>query len=442
MPERANEIADLQGRIRVLSTENEMLAEKAEDTLLLGLIAEHINILTDGHRLLETALEQIAVLKNLLASVCWVLKGNLLTVEAAYLASSDCSLRDSVLPLSPGMQSALEEGTLLLSSVHPEFRPFMGLFESIGIHPAALLLVPFKRQEGETGVFLFADEHPEERLDALTGLLQRLVEMVVARQDNLYLMAELRQMNVHLDALVDQRTEELLHANATLKQEISERVRAEDALRASLEEKVVLLREIHHRVKNNLQVISSLLSLQQQAAEHPVTKELLGETRGRVQAMARIHEKLYQARNVAEVDFGEYVHIVTCELLQSYGVRNVRVDVTADDLHLHVDTAIPCGLIINELVTNALKHAFKGRPHGTIRVEMATQQPGILSLRVADDGVGFDRTVDYRTARSMGMVIVRSLVEQLSGTIELRAKAGTEFLIQFPLPPEQQVNGR
>jgi len=442
MPERANEIAELQARIRVLSAENEILAEKAEDTLLLGLIAEQINILTDGHRLLETALERIAILKDLLASVCWVLKGRLLTVEAAYLVSSDCSLRDSVLPFSPGMQTALEEGTLLLSPGQPEFRPFLGLFESVGIHPASALLVPYKRQGGETGVFLFADEHPEERLDALTGLLQRLVEMVVARQDNLYLMAELRQMNVHLDALVDQRTEELLHANATLKQEIAERRRAEDALRALLEEKVVLLREIHHRVKNNLQVVSSLLSLQQQAAEHPLTKELLRETRGRVQAMARIHEKLYQVRNVAEVDFGEYVRTVTRELLQSYGIRNVRVDVTADDLPLHVDTAIPCGLIINELVTNALKHGFKGRSQGTIRVELATQQSGIVSLLVADDGVGFAQAVDYRTARTMGMVIVRSLVAQLRGTIDLRAGAGTEFLIQFPLNPEQQVNGR
>jgi len=442
MPDSANEISELKARIRVLSAENEMLAEKAEDTLLLGLIAEQINLLTDGHRLLETALEKIAVLKDLLASVCWVLKGRLLTVEAAYLVSSDCSLRDSVLPLSPGMQFALEEGVLLLSPGQPEFRPFLGLFESVGMQPAALLLIPFKRQGGETGLFLFADEHPEERLDALTGLLQRLVEMVVVRQDNLYLMAELRQMNVHLDALVDQRTEELLHANATLTQEIAERRKAEDALRALLEEKVVLLREIHHRVKNNLQVISSLLSLQQQAAEHPVTKELLRETRGRVQSMARIHEKLYQARNVAEVDFGEYVRALVRELLQSYGVRHVRVDVVADDVRLHVDTAIPCGLIINELVTNALKHGFKGRREGTIKVELASQQSGMLNLRVADDGVGFADGVDYRTARTMGMVVVRSLVAQLNGTIELRTNPGTEFMIQFPLHLEPQGNGR
>jgi two-component sensor histidine kinase len=442
MPDRPNEITELQARIRVLSAENEMLAEKAEDTLLLGLIAEQINLLTDRQRLLETALEKIAVLKDLLASVCWVLKGRLLSVEAAYLVSSNCSLRDSVLPFSPGMQSALEEGVLLLSPGQPEFRPFLGLFESVGMQPAALLLIPFKRQGGETGLFLFADEHPEERLDALTGLLQRLVEMVVVRQDNLFLMAELRQMNVHLDALVDQRTEELLHANATLKQEVAERRRAEDALRVLLEEKVVLLREIHHRVKNNLQVISSLISLQQQAAEHPVTKELLRETRGRVQSMARIHEKLYQARNVAEVDFGEYVRTVTRELLQSYGVRNVRVDVVADDVHLHVDTAIPCGLIINELVTNALKHGFIGRREGTIKVELATQQSGMLNLLVADDGVGFDDTVDYRTVRTMGMVIVRSLVAQLSGTMDLRTNPGTEFMIQFPLHPGQQANGR
>ncbi len=440
MPDRANEIAELQARIRVLSAENEMLAEKAEDTLLLGLIAEQINLLTDGHRLLETALEKIAVLKDLLAGVSWVLKGRLLTVEAAYLVSSDCSLRDSVLPLTPPLQSALEEGVLLLSPGQPEFRPFLGLFESVGMRPAALLLIPFKRQGGETGIFLFADEHPEERLDALTGLLQRLVEMVVVRQDNLFLMAELRQMNVHLDALVDKRTEELLHANATLKQEIAERRKAEGALRALVEEKVVLLREIHHRVKNNLQVISSLLSLQQQAAEHPVTKELLRETRGRVQSMARIHEKLYRTRNVAEVDFGEYVRTVAREILQSYGVRNVGVDVVADDVRLHVDTAIPCGLIINELVTNALKHGFKGGREGTITVELAPQQSGMLHLRVADDGVGFGDAVDYRNARTMGMVIIRSLVAQLSGTVELRTDPGTEFLIRFPLHPAQQGN--
>jgi two-component sensor histidine kinase len=440
MPDCANDIAELRARIRVLSAENEMLAEKAEDSFLLGLIVEQINLQTDGHSLLETALEKIAVLKDLLASVCWVLKGRLLTVEAAYLVSSDCSLRDSVLPLSPGLQSALEEGVLLLSSGQPEFRPFLGLFESVGMHPATMLLIPFKRQGGETGVYLFADEHPEERLDALTGLLQRLVEMVAVRQDNLFLMAELRQMNVNLDALVDTRTDELLQANATLKQEIAERRKAEDALRALVEEKVVLLREVHHRVKNNLQVISSLLSLQQQAAEDPVTKELLRETRGRVQSMARIHEKLYQTRNVAEVDFGEYVRTLTRELLHSYGVRNVRVDVVANDVHLHVDTAIPCGLIINELVTNALKHGFKGGREGTITVELALHQSGMLHLRVADDGVGFGDGVDYRDARTMGMVIVRSLVAQLAGAAELSTDSGTEFLIRFPLHAGQEAS--
>jgi two-component sensor histidine kinase len=118
------------------------------------------------------------------------------------------------------------------------------------------------------------------------------------------------------------------------------------------------------------------------------------------------------------------------------------VEVLGDDVHLHVDAAIPCGLIINELVTNALKHGFKGRSEGTITVELTLQQSGMLHLRVADDGVGIGDAVDYRNARTMGMVIVRSLVAQLSGTVELRTDPGTEFLIRFPLHHGQQASGR
>ncbi len=226
--------------------------------------------------------------------------------------------------------------------------------------------------------------------------------------------------------------------------DITERKRAEDQIKASLEEKVVLLQEIHHRVKNNLQVISSLLYLQAGKIQDPQMLSILRDSQNRVKSMALIHEKLYQTKDLAKVDLGEYIHNLASYLFRSYTAHAgaIQLQVQADNVFLGIDTAVPCGLIINELVSNALKHAFPDNASGEIQIELRVdgafnpqpdqEQPFILSVR--DSGVGFPADIDFQNTASLGLQLVNTLVNQLDGTIELHYNKGTEFKIQFPNP--------
>jgi PAS domain S-box-containing protein len=212
-----------------------------------------------------------------------------------------------------------------------------------------------------------------------------------------------------------------------------ERLRAEADVRASLHEKEVMLQEIHHRVKNNLQVISSLLNLQSRAVSDPAVLDLLRDSQNRVRSMALVHEKLYRSPDLARIDLAEYAHSLAGQLLRSYADQAGRVAlrVQAAGCWLDVDTAVPCGLIINELVSNALKHAFPDQRAGEIVITLQPG-PGRVTLTVRDTGVGFPAAVDFQASPSLGLQLVNSLVAQIDGTIALHRAAGTEFRISFP----------
>ena len=216
--------------------------------------------------------------------------------------------------------------------------------------------------------------------------------------------------------------------------DITERKRSEAALRASLREKDTLLQEVHHRVKNNMQVISSLVSLQAEEATEPAVQALFQEVRGRVKSMALIHDRLYRSESLAQVDFAEYVRELTDDLLRSYRpVARVTLRHETDPLQLEMDTAVPCGLILNELVTNALKHAFAGRAEGELTVELRAGEAGEVCLRVADNGVGLPAGLDWEKSRSLGLRLVRILTKQLNGTLTVRTGPGTETRLTFPI---------
>ena len=219
-----------------------------------------------------------------------------------------------------------------------------------------------------------------------------------------------------------------------------ERLRAEAGVRASLHEKEILLKEIHHRVKNNLQVISSLLNLQSRAVSDPPVLELLRDSQNRVRSMALVHEKLYRSPDLARIDLAEYARSLASQLLRTYTdpAGRVSLRVEAADCWLDVDTAVPCGLIINELLSNALKHAFPGSRTGEILIALQPAAPRRVRLVVADDGGGFPPDVDFRATPSLGLQLVNSLVAQIDGAIHLNRRAGTEFCIDFPAggPPE------
>jgi two-component sensor histidine kinase/uncharacterized membrane protein affecting hemolysin expression len=218
-----------------------------------------------------------------------------------------------------------------------------------------------------------------------------------------------------------------------LKQEIVERIKVEDRLRESLKEKEVLLKEIHHRVKNNLQVISSLLYLQSKKIHDKPALDMFVESQNRIRSMALIHEKLYQSQDMVNIDFSEYIRSLIGHLANSYGaqLKNVRIKVNIENVLLSIDKGIPCGLIINELVTNALKYAFPDGRKGEIIIEIGRSQNGLIALEVSDNGIGFPKAIDIQKSETLGLQLVKNLTQQLRGKIDVQNGKGTRFSITF-----------
>ncbi len=216
--------------------------------------------------------------------------------------------------------------------------------------------------------------------------------------------------------------------------DITARKRVEEQLLASLQEKDVLLKEIHHRVKNNLQIISSLLNLQASNVQDADVRGHFQDSQNRVRSMALIHERLYRSEDLARIHFRSYLQDLTDQLLRSYQApdERIRVRIEADEILLDTNQAVPCGLLINELIANALKHAFPDGKTGTVLVAMRCT-PGGYQLVIQDDGVGFPAGLDHRKTPSLGLQLVNSLVRQLEGTIELNRGPGTQFTIEFPI---------
>ena len=215
--------------------------------------------------------------------------------------------------------------------------------------------------------------------------------------------------------------------------DITERKAAEDQLQASLREKEVLLREIHHRVKNNMQVISSLLNLQSRHSQDSAVLEMFRESQRRIRSMALVHERLYQSSDLSRIEFSEYLRNLATHLFHSCQVNTsrVRLKMDAEEVYLNINTAIPCGLIVNELISNALKHGFPENRSGEVGVELHRVEGDGYMLRVRDDGVGFPEGLDFRTTETLGLQIVTTLVSQIDGSIQLNRKKGTEFSIRF-----------
>ena len=216
--------------------------------------------------------------------------------------------------------------------------------------------------------------------------------------------------------------------------DISERKKAEEKIKASLKEKEILLQEVHHRVKNNMQLISSLLSLQSRKIKDKRALEALKSSQNRVRSMALIHERVYQSKNFARVDFTDYAQSLTSHLFSSYGIdpKVIKLNLDIKDVFLDTNTAIPCSLVINELVTNSLKHAFPDSKKGEIKITLHQLKEKEIELVVSDNGVGMPEEVDFRNTESLGLHLVNLLAEdQLHGKINLDRKNGTHFKIRF-----------
>ena len=239
----------------------------------------------------------------------------------------------------------------------------------------------------------------------------------------------LKQLATHMAIAIQQS--ELYQQ---LETELAERKRAEEQLKLSLREKEILLKEVHHRVKNNLQIISSLLRLQSDYIQDERALASFKDSQNRIRSMALIHEKLYQSKDLVRIDFAEYLRDLTSNLLHSYAanVREITLNIDVGEIWLTIDTAISCGLIINELVSNSLKHAFpNASSENKVEIVLRPISDNNFRLIVSDNGVGFPQDIDFQNTESLGLQLVCTFVEQLEGTIDLERTQGTTFIITF-----------
>jgi len=216
-------------------------------------------------------------------------------------------------------------------------------------------------------------------------------------------------------------------------EDVTERKEYERQLEESLKEKEVLLKEVHHRVKNNMQVISSILNLQSSYIDDESALAMLRESQDRIKSMSFVHESLYQSKTLSEVNFAEYIQNIARNLYHSYGrpEGGISLDFDLESVYLNLDTSIPCGLIINEIVSNSLKYAFHGRPKGLIKIEFSKMESGKLKLIVSDDGIGLPANFDIENAESLGLQLVTTLVTQIGGQLVIDVSNGTSFNIVF-----------
>jgi PAS domain S-box-containing protein len=264
--------------------------------------------------------------------------------------------------------------------------------------PIEIGLNPLKTQEGDFVLSSVVDITERKRAD----------------REREALLGQLRLLNSDLELRVTERT---------------------SALTATLREREVLLQEIHHRVKNNLQVISSLINMQLRQLEDAGSRDALEECLTRVQAIALIHEKLYQSKDYSRVPFSEYARGLAANVFSALGVSKdmVTLELEIEDLSLTVDKAIPCGLVLNELITNSLKHAFPNLRRGKVVVGLRRDSASHAILSVRDDGVGVPPGIDPYQSNSLGMSLVFMLVAQLGGTIDIQSIPGTQMLVRFPV---------
>lgn len=260
-----------------------------------------------------------------------------------------------------------------------------------------------------------------------SNLLGRAIRYAITRKR---MEEKLEEYRDHLEDMVMERTAELKELNEQLLQEIREREQTEAALQNALAEKEILLREVHHRVKNNLQTVAHLISLQRDHVAAAPLQGLFQELQDRVMAMALVHEQLYRSPSLAQVDGALYLNQLVENLVQSFSRPDIAVRVDAAAVFLNLDIAVPYGLIVTELVTNAFKHAFPNRDDKEVYVALWANND-IITLVVRDNGVRLPPDLDWRAPQTLGLELVHSWVTQIKGTLEIDTRQGTEFKIIF-----------
>ena len=335
-------------------------------------------------------------------------------------------------------------GTLLMPIVAaaaiPDYRIIIGPLSIIIIGAALVMVSMYHRNQIEGDQQVELKKYREQLEDLVVGRTselsmanEQLQQEIIERKQ---LEEELRQHHEYLEDLVQARTAELSEANKLLQAEITQRRQAEKKNEATLREKEVLLKEVHHRVKNNLQVVSSLLYLQSKSIDDDIVLEKFTESQNRIRSMALVHESLSRTKNLNRINFADYAQNLVIHVFRSFsgGSGGISPKIDVENLLLSIDTAIPCGLIINELVSNAIKYGFPGGRNEENNKEVQVTfglQAGEYVLTVSDNGIGLPEDFDIQNTKSLGLKLVDSLVDQLEGTLELQRDGGTTFKVVF-----------
>jgi PAS domain S-box-containing protein len=280
---------------------------------------------------------------------------------------------------------------------------------------------------------------------SITALINSKGELrafsMIVKDITKFKISEEKSVNTNdlLKSIMQERTSELIKLNKVLQDEINHREGIENTealgierIESALKEKEILLKEIHHRVKNNLQIISSLLNLQSGYIKDKDSIAIFKESQNRIRSMAIIHEKLYQSKDMSQIDFSEYVSELVSNLFGSYSLNSALIILhqNINNILLEIDLAINLGLIINEIVSNAFKHAFPSGSKGNLYISLKKNEQK-YELIIEDDGIGFSSEIDFRTTESLGLQLIITLVEQIGGEIFLFREKGTKFVIKF-----------
>jgi two-component system, sensor histidine kinase and response regulator len=273
-----------------------------------------------------------------------------------------------------------------------------------------------------------------ERQQILDLLISTYEQAVRVNEELKVRERQIIELNETLEQRVAERTAELHATNLQMQTEIESRRRAEQYMQGALKEKEILLGEIHHRVKNNLQVITSLLDLQSTSIEDPLVLNMMRDSQNRIRSMAHIHQTLCESEDLAHVNFVDVLDALVPDVAASYGVDASRIafDIVAEQVLMPINVAIPCGLVVTELITNALKHAFPGQRRGKIRIDLSSIDEDV-TLIVSDDGVGIPADLQPEQLQSLGLQLVTLLSEQLGGSLHITHAQPTSFTLRFQL---------
>ncbi len=335
------------------------------------------------------------------------------------------------------VQSALEESeiryrTLFESNPYPMWVYDCNTFHFLTVNDMAVKTYGYSRDE-----FLaktIKDIHPEGEAAATVDYFSTPHSTI--HNAGAWQHVKKDGMVIDVEVITHSLTFGDKEARLVLALDITERTKAEKQLQASLAEKEIMIKEIHHRVKNNLQIISSLLTLQAEYIKDESARGYFNDSQNRVKSMAIIHEKLYQTRDFTKIDVKDYVSNLTLSLFKAYNINTnlIEVDVDISNISLDVDTAIPCGLIINELVSNALKYAFSDGRKGKVTIKLLPIEEDKLQLTVSDNGLGLPNDLETKEVQSLGLTLVHILAKQLNGSVEVISKNGTTFVVTFLKP--------